>query len=382
MLTSIAVVLWQVVVVSAGDGAGWETLNVPLAEPPQRVRMARLDDDVWPDIAVMLGPLDGLEAHTLTVLKNDGGATFRAHWRAALESGYGGNGIPLAVGDVDADGHADLVIANQLTLGTAAVRLGDGSGTFPAQVALPSYGGWMDDVRLLDVDGDGDLDLSSATYDGGQLYFVARFLGHGDGTFELGGFALIGFTFTWKQVHVDCGDITAAADLDHVVVSPGGLLVKQIGQAGGPSLLEPFARTVVGDFDGNGLDDIAATRPDLHAASVFLSTGALPVSQASILATRRHPTAIVAVDLDLDGDLDLAVCNTHSSSVSLFRNRGDGTFLPAGEIPTGPAPVDLAAGDVDLDGDPDLVAADRDGPSLSVLWNPLNQPRGARSRGR
>jgi len=372
MLALITVVLSQLVTAPAGDGTSWESTSVKLAGSPQRVRVATLDDDAWPDVAVMQGALAAYQPHTLMILRNHGDATLRPHWQAALQAGHGENGIPLAVGDVDADGHADLVLANQLTLGTAALRLGDGSGTFPLESPLPDYNGWMEDVQVTDLDGDGHLDVLSSTYDGGQWMYLDRFLGHGDGTFELGGSTWIGFVYEWTHVHVGAGDITAVADLDGVAVGSGALSVSQTGHFGGPMLLGAFARVAVGDLDGDGVDDIAATRPDAHVVSVFLSSGRLLQAETAAYPTRRQPTALVAADLDLDGDLDLAVCNTRSSSVSLFRNLGNGTFQVAGVIPTGPAPVDLAVGDLDLDGDPDLVTANRDGASLSVLRNPLH----------
>ena len=59
--------------------------------------------------------------------------------------------------------------------------MGNGNGVFDAVVTYPA-GGCSWSVALGDLDGDGDLDMAVANYDGDTVSVLA---GLGDGTFEL-----------------------------------------------------------------------------------------------------------------------------------------------------------------------------------------------------
>jgi hypothetical protein len=95
--------------------------------------------------------------------------------------------LEWVVGDVNEDGHLDLLVYN-LVRGTSAVLFGRGGGTFTfgPQLSLTTYR-----TRLLyDLNGDGHLDYVGDTSSG---FAVA--LGNGDGTFQpqveyLNGFSL------------------------------------------------------------------------------------------------------------------------------------------------------------------------------------------------
>jgi uncharacterized repeat protein (TIGR02543 family) len=130
-------------------GAG-DSLDVVLAD---------LDNDGDLDAAVAN---DGGEAETVWL--NAGGVQggTPGDFGAAPFATFGaGDSRGLALGDVDADGDADLVIVNYASQ-PDEIWLNNGSGSFGATAAYTLGSASGDDAELGDVDGDGDLDLAVA----------------------------------------------------------------------------------------------------------------------------------------------------------------------------------------------------------------------------
>jgi Flp pilus assembly protein TadD len=87
----------------------------------------------------------------------------------------------------------------------------------------------------------------------------------------------------------------------------------------------------VGDFDGDGLSDLAIALEDRLVLFRNLGRARFEnVTQASGLSARNHLQGITFVDYDHDGDLDLFVTGsplaTGAAPNVLWRNNGNGTF--------------------------------------------------------
>jgi hypothetical protein len=114
----------------------------------------------------------------------------------------------------------------------------------------------------------------------------------------------------------------------------------------------------VGDFNGDGKQDLAIANHFFDNVSILLGDGAGHFSAATNFAT-GYPSRSVAVgDFNGDGKQDLAVTNGNSGNVSILLGDGAGHFSPARNFPVGLYPKSVAVGDFNGDGKQDLAFAD------------------------
>ncbi|MBM3985156.1 MAG: VCBS repeat-containing protein [Planctomycetes bacterium] len=174
---------------NAGGGLLWTA--TPATAAPANMSGAGVPIDLWDEPAASLaadadgdGDTDlfvraGVWLGPTTLWLNDGNGLFTpgATWAEAVRT----------VARLDGDALPDLVFAGN---GDVRVRFGAGGGAFGAPLALASAIGGKDDVAVLDVDGDGDLDLVAGP-DGAPAPHA--WLNGGGGAFSLDAALLAGF---------------------------------------------------------------------------------------------------------------------------------------------------------------------------------------------
>jgi uncharacterized protein (DUF2141 family) len=235
----------------------------------------------------------------------------------------------VAVGDLNGDGKLDLAIGNS-GLGTVAVLLGNGDGTFQTAVPYSTGGGTPNAVVIADVNGDGKLDLVVANCSGDgcpseEEGSVSVLRGNGDGTFQ--------------------------AAVSYSVWSVGSVAVADVNGDGYPDLV--------------AANDCQGVNCNNNGVSVLLNNGDGTFQPAVTYGVPGYISYSVAIaDVNHDGKPDLLVANycldfsCESSSVVVLLGNGDGTFQPGTAYASGYASTSLAVADLNGDGHPDLVVAD------------------------
>jgi hypothetical protein len=277
----------------------------------------------------------------------------------------------LALGDVDEDGNIDVVVNDDLFLGSHDLQLllGHGDGTLAAPTSL-SINEQLQSPRLVDLDGDGHLDLVGivrvlAPYFGN--WFLQTYVGHGDGTFTSGASMAIGKFGRVVRLHDFDGDGRVDA-----LISPGHFYQPDQTQSvellrglagfsfAPPTVLwsGPMSGVVnIADIDGDGLIDIAMPHEAGYQAgggiALLRGLGGIAFAPAEEIRTGSGLGACYSGDVDGDGDADFI---TLTDSVGVVR------ALAPGEFDTGLAPIAIppnsgavTAGDVDGDGRIDLA---------------------------
>lgn len=304
--------------------------------------------------------------------------TCRTCWQGfADREAYGVSQYPwtLAVGDIDADGHLDVVTGHydayslDITYGTV-----DGLGvrkTYPLH--YPAR-----DVALGDLDKDGRLDIFASAIDAiDELWWngerfsrrsipldfysgalrVADVDGDGWLDFVLGEYA------NWSVVVYYNGpkravEKTYAYDVDH---KPGDL--------------------ALGDINRDGWIDAVTTNTDANKLTVVMPVARASYEKGGTFATGRKPSGLAIADIDGDEWLDVVVANGGSNDVSVLlsqpKNGRWNGFADQLRYPVDTAPIAVAVGDVNGDGFADIVAVnerpDTPAGSVSVLLQRRNE---------
>ncbi|MFO0961626.1 MAG: FG-GAP-like repeat-containing protein [Phycisphaerales bacterium] len=127
---------------------------------PQEIAAADFDGDGRLDLAV-----SSLGTRRVNVLRGLGACQFGAPVAYAAPV-LGTNDVPgvtcTAVGDIDRDGHPDILAALISTGGNQPLLIfrNDGQGGFAQRILVPGFGvGYHWGITLGDLDGDGDLDV-------------------------------------------------------------------------------------------------------------------------------------------------------------------------------------------------------------------------------
>jgi hypothetical protein len=354
------------------------------------VKLVDVDGDGDLDLYLAEGT-DSIAGRPDRLLVNDGTGVFTDETAARVPPPNDKNSTAADFGDVDGDGDVDALIANVLG---EDLLLNDGSGTFvlangqiPPPIVIPSQGRFdiSADIRLADVDGDGDLDALLSNENpfnpsptGGEQNRL--WINDGAGVFTDDTAARLPARNDQTGAIVP-GDLDGDGDLDLVVLDRGQDFVLINTDGLGHYADETATRFPVvtdtsrggglSDFDGDGDLDLVVANSRNQPVAYYHNDGTGVFTAAEFGHVPGTPETIAGlriVDLDQDGDDDVYLPNAGAFQAGhgflggpdrYFRNNGGGKFVERTEDHFGTPPSDPTTaagfGDIDGDGDLDLV---------------------------
>ena len=123
----------------------------------------------------------------------------------------------------------------------------------------------------------------------------------------------------------------------------------------------------MGDFNGDGKPDLAVTNAGKGTVSVLLGKGDGSFGPTEYYPAGTNPFSVTTGDFNGDGKTDLAVANVGSGNVSILLGNGDGTFASPVDYVVGKSPFCVTTGDFNGDGKTDLAVANVGSNTLSIL---------------
>ncbi len=284
--------------------------------------------------------------------------------------------------DINNDGYMDVISSSFSGEEVFWHENTDGQGTVWVEHIIEGSMDGPSSVFAAYINNDGFIDVLSASVEGTVAWYENT---DGQGNFVTNIIATnVGDA---RQVHAD--DIDGDGDMDVLSASSASPNDNTIawyenidgeGTFGNERIISTSqvgSRSVyTADLDGDGDNDVlAASWADGKVAWYENTDGQGTFGNERIISTYDSAWRVTASDLDGDGDMDaIAVLDEFNSRLDWYENDGQGNFI-VHEISTDLVGGEFVYGvDLDGDGDNDVLCADYFGNEIIWFENNLNEP--------
>ncbi len=354
-------------------------------QQPYYVAIGDIDGDGKPDLSVA-----NYANGTVSVYHNtsSSGSITSASFAARVDFVTGGNPISLAIGDLNGDGKPELAVANYGSASVSVFRNTASNGSitsasFAAKVDLTT-GTNPRSLAIGDLDGDGKADLVVAN----TAVSTVSILRNTFITSAISFAAKVDYATGAAPHFVTIGDLDGDNKPDLATANNGSASASVLRNNSAIGTIAMEAKVdftagsspvslAIGDLDADGKAEMVVTNFGNANVSVFKNnavSGAINTTSFETkvdFATGAGAWAVAIGDLDGDNKPDLAVANVGVASVSVLRNTTSTalSFAPKVDFATSTATRSVAIGDLDLDGKSDMVAANYTNATISVFRN-------------
>jgi hypothetical protein len=313
------------VLLGNGDGSFQPAQTSATGQYPNSLAAGDFNADGKIDLAT--ANYDYSDDNDVSILLGKGDGTFAAPAALSVSDAYSWS---IATGDLNADEKLDLVVTSddEYLGGYVSVLLGHGDGSFAAPITYDSYYGQLYSPTLADFNGDGNVDVAVA---GWQMYGALVYLGNGDGTLQQPS----DFATDRGSNSVAAGDFNGDGKLD--LVSASGYsdtshsVSMLLGNGNGTFQTARFfaagngpASATASDVNGDGKLDLVLTNGGSTSSpggvSVLLGNGNGSLAGPITTATGGGGSVTVA---DFNGDSRPDAAATGWNNVSVLLNDGD-----------------------------------------------------------
>ena len=351
--------------------------------PYSDVAVGDLDGDGKPDLAV-----PNFNSTTVSVFRNTSASgTISLASKVDFTAGTAPWGVDL--GDTDGDGKLDLVATSRSSTTASVFRNTSTSGSisFAAKVDLTTDTN-PEGVSVGDLDGDGKLDIAVADKGTDRLSVFRNVSNPGGAAFELKvdfipsagpeDVAIADVDGDGRNDLIASHSNSSTVSIFRNIGSPGTIdgsfFDTKVDLTAGSAA---FGMSL-GDVDGDSKLDIAVANNGTNTMSVFRNTGSsgsVSFAAKQDFTTGNAASSVAMGDLNGDGKLDLAATSFSSNTVSLFRNTATSGTIDANsfaakvDLTTGTSPFGVSIADLDGDGRTDVEVANSASNTMSVYRN-------------